>query len=156
MYESVVCILYLCIINVVVITAQPVNDIVCLTQNKTASFTCVVDGGGAGISSAGWHILVGGVYILVVGRERHTINPIRDGDIITDTLTVTNVSMNDNGALYRCQPFSNVISMSATLIVLGEVAVCLSCVFKTMDANVKSGLMIISDKYPPHLRLVAK
>ena len=87
-------------------------------------------------------ILDGGVYVSVVGREHHMVNPIRDGDIITDTLTITGVSVNDSGALYRCEPTRDVMSMPATLIVLSEVAVCLSCVFKTMDDNVKSGLMI--------------
>ena len=135
--------LYSRIINVVVITTQPGNDTVCFTQNRTASFTCVVDRGGVDISSGGWHILLdGGVYVSVVGRERHMVNPIRDEDIITDTLTITDVSVNDSGALYRCEPTRDVISMPATLIVLGEVAVCLSCIFKTMDANVKSGLTI--------------
>ena len=103
-----------------VITAEPMNITVCLTQNTTATFTCAVDRGDIGISSAGWQILVvGGVYVSVVGRERHMVNPIRDGDIITDTLTVTNVSVDDNGTQYRCQPFGDVTSISAIIKVLG-------------------------------------
>ena len=122
--------IYSCITNIVNITTQPMDDTVCLTQqDMTASFTCVVNRGGVGISSAGWHILDGGAYVLVVGRERHMVNPMRNGDIITDTLTVTNVSVNDNGSLYRCQPFGGVNSMSVTLIVAGEVVICLSCAF---------------------------
>ena len=41
------------------------------------------------------------------------------GDIITDTLTVTDVSVNDNGAQYRCEPLSNVISDVVTITLLG-------------------------------------
>ena len=110
---------YVCVINVVVIIIQPKDDTVCLTQSATATFTCVVDRGGVGITSAGWNILDGGVYVHIGGRPRHMDSPTRNGDIITDTLTVTNVSVDDNGALYRCEPLSDVISMPVTITVLG-------------------------------------
>ena len=107
------------IINVVVIT-QLMNVTVCLTQSTTASFTCVVDRGGIPITSAQWQIHVGGgVYISVTGIARHMVNSALNGDMLTDTLIVTNVSVNDNGALYRCQPSNNAISDVATLTVLG-------------------------------------
>ena len=100
------------------------NVTVCLTQSTTASFTCVVDRGGRAIFSTGWHILSEGQYVLVPdsGKPCHMISRSidEDGDIITDILTVTNVSVNDNGTLYRCQPLINVTSISATLTVLGE------------------------------------
>ena len=103
-----------------VITTQPMNVTVCLTQSTTARFTCMVDRGGVGISSAGWHILLdGGIYVSVAGRPHHMTNAIRDGDIIADTLTVTNVSVDDNGTLYRCEPFGDVTSMSVIIKVLG-------------------------------------
>ena len=120
MYMLYVNLHILYIINVVVITTQPINNTVCLTQSTTASFTCVVDRGGVGITSAHWHILAGGEYIPVGGRPRHMANPTRNGDILTDTLTVTNVSVNDNGAQYRCEPFGDVISMPVTITTLGE------------------------------------
>ena len=109
------------IINVVVITTQPMNVTVCLTQSTTATFTCVVDRGGVSIFTAGWHILDGGVYVPIpqTGRPRHMTNIIINEDIITDTLTVTNVSVDDNGTQYRCQPFGDVTSMSAIIKVLG-------------------------------------
>ena len=112
------------IINVVAIMTQPMNDTVCLTQNTTASSTCVVDRGGEeDIFSAGWHILTGGRYVLVPdsGRPRHMVSRSldEDTDTITDTLTVTDVSVNDNGALYRCEPTRDVISMNVTITVLG-------------------------------------
>ena len=106
---------------VVVITTQPMNVTVCLTQSTTATFTCVVDRGGVPITNAAWHILAGGRYLSVSGRSRHMIDHSRNGDIITDTLTVTDVSVNDNGALYRCEPDVGETSRSVTITVLGEI-----------------------------------
>ena len=103
------------------------NVTVCLTQTTTASFTCVVeDRGSIGVAIAGWYIRVGEeTYLLIppTGRDRHMTNVSTrmngNTNIVTDTLTVTNVSVNDNGAQYRCQPFGNVISDVVTLTVLG-------------------------------------
>ena len=111
----------ICIINVVNITVQPMNDTVCLTQSTTASFTCVIDRGSLPLTIAGWRILIRGFYISVHGRRRHMFNSVINNDIITDTLTVTDVSVNDNGAQYRCEPdIGNVTSITVTLTVLGE------------------------------------
>ena len=100
------------------------NVTVYLTQSTTANFTCVVGRRGAGgIFSAGWRILDGGRYVLVPdsGRPRHMVSRSMNEveDTITDTLTVTDVSVNDNGALYRCQPDDGVTSMNAIITVLG-------------------------------------
>ena len=100
------------------------NVTVCLTQSTTASFTCVVevvDREALGITSAGWQIYVGGGrYLALNGRFRHTTDDDVNGDIITDTLTITNVSVDDDGAQYRCEPvIGGVSSDDATLIVLG-------------------------------------
>ena len=116
------------IINVVTITTQPINATVCLTESTTATFTCVVDGGGTGITSAGWDILFRGTFISISGRDHHMSDSSVTGDTVTDTLTVTNVSVNDNGALYRCEPFGNVFSNIATLTVLGEIMYNLSII----------------------------
>ena len=116
MYISVYCFVSYII---VVITTQPMNDTVCLTQSTTASFTCVVDRGDEDITNTEWRILTGGRYRSVVGRPGHMVDPIRNGDIITDTLTITNVSVNNNNAQYRCQPDTDVISMPVILTVLG-------------------------------------
>ena len=100
---------------------QPMNDTVCLTQSTTATFTCVIDRGGTPLTTAGWRILDGGFYISVVGRSRHMLNStVNDTeDTIIGTLTITDVSANDNGAKYRCQPdIGDVTSMTVTLIVL--------------------------------------
>ena len=115
-----------------VITAEPMSATVCLTHSTTTNFTCVVDREGIGIFTAEWRMLEGGMYVSIpqIGRPHHMTNAIRDGDIITDTLTVTNVSVNNNGAQYRCQPVDDVTSMTVTITVLGEVVTCLSCAYK--------------------------
>ena len=111
-----------------VITTQPTNVTVCLTEDTIAIFTCIVeDRENLFIGDAGWQIHVGeGSYvpIPVTGRPRHTTNAIirMNGNIriITDTLTITNVSsVNDSNARYRCQPLDGVISDVVTLTVLG-------------------------------------
>ena len=111
------------IINVVVIITQPMNATVCLTQSTTATFTCVVDRGGRAIFTANWHILDGASYVPVPdnGRPRHMVSHSIDdeADTLTDTLTVTDVSVIDNGAVYRCQPLIDVTSINATITVLG-------------------------------------
>ena len=99
------------------------NVTVCLSQNITANFTCVVDVGSRSISSAGWQLLDEDVYISVVGRPRHLLDPRSDTvntrTIVTETLTITDVSVSDNGAKYRCVPFPGVISDVVTLTVFG-------------------------------------
>ena len=99
------------------------NVTVCLSQSTTANFTCVVDGGSTGITSVGWQILTGGFYAAVVGRDRHMLDPRTSinntGTIVTETLTVTDVSLSDNGAKYRCEPVLDVISDVVTLTVIG-------------------------------------
>ena len=130
-------VILLCIIIVVVITTQPMNVTVCLTQSTTASFTCVVDGGGIPIASAGWEIRVGErSYIPVVGINRHMVDLMKNGDIITDTLTVTSVSVNDNDAQYRCEPISNVNSDVVILTVLG---MCVYVIMHTVTVMKSSG-----------------
>ena len=99
------------------------NVTVCLSQSTTANFTCVVDAGSTPITTAGWQIMVGEFYISVIGRDRHMLDPrttpTNTGTMITDTLTVTDVSLSDNGAKYRCRPVDDVISDVVTLTVIG-------------------------------------
>ena len=121
--------LYYCIINlvlfynVVIIITQPMNVTVCLPQNATANFTCEVDAGSTSITTVGWQILDGTIYIPVVGRDRHMLDrrtsTTNGGTVITETLTVTDVSLSDNGAKYRCRPVDDVISDVVTLTVIG-------------------------------------
>ena len=105
---------------------QPMNVTVCLSQNTTANFTCVVDVQRTGITSAGWQLLLvdEGFYTTVVGRLRHMLDPrslvMNTGTIITETLTITDVSVGDNGTKYRCRPVDDVISDVVTLTVIGK------------------------------------
>ena len=88
-------------------------------------FTCIINRGNNGsINSIRWYISVGGGdFELVDGRPQHMVgNSITSMSIITGGLTVTNVTVNDNGTQYRCQPNnSNLISNVATLTVLGKI-----------------------------------
>ena len=114
------------IIIVVAITTQPMNVTVCLTQSTIATFICEVDTGGLNIGNAGWRILDEGRYLLADGLPRHMSNRNMNGNILTDTLTVINVSVNDNGAQYQCEPDDGVnrlMSIPATLTVLGEIII---------------------------------
>ena len=120
-----------CIINdvlfyiVVTIMTEPMNVTVCLSQSTTANFTCVVNGGSRNITTAGWQILDVDIYILVTGRARHILDPkttsTNTDTILTETLTITDVSLSDNGAKYRCRPVDDVISDVVTLTVIGKI-----------------------------------
>ena len=105
---------------------EPMNVTVCLSQSTTANFTCVVNGGSRNITIAGWQILDVDIYILVTGRARHMLDPratsTNTDTILTETLTVTDVSLSDNGAKYRCRPVDDVISDVVTLTVIGMYA----------------------------------
>ena len=113
-------------INIVIIVTQPMNVTVCLSQSTTANFTCEVDEGGTGITSTGWQILDEDIYLSVVGRSRHMLDvrANRRTIIITETLTIINVSVSDNGAKYRCEPIRDVISDVVTLTVIGTYLDC--------------------------------
>ena len=129
--SAVYCVINLALFhNVVIITSQPRNVIVCLSQTTTANFTCVVNAGSIGITSVGWNILVEEIYVSVVGRPRHMVDirtsVVNTDTVITETLTVTDVSLSDNGTKYRCQPFGDMISDVVTLTVIGKVVISLS------------------------------
>ena len=116
------------VLYIVTITTQSMNVTVCLSQNTTANFTCEINRGSISITSAGWQILDGGIYIAVVGRDRHMLDArlivTNTRNIITETLTITDVSVSDNGAKYRCRPFDDVISDVVTLTVIGMYLDC--------------------------------
>ena len=108
------------------------NVTVCLTQSTTATFTCIVNRGTSQITTVSWQILTGGEFISVSGRPRHMSNSALNGNTITDTLIVTDVSVNDNSAQYRCEPTDTVISNIATLTVIGTyvcIYVCIICMY---------------------------
>lgn len=93
----------------------------CLTQSTTAVFTCVVDRGSTSLTAIGWFIEEGVEFLTVTGRDRHMVTSNRVVDVITGTLTIINMTGNDNGAAYRCEPTRSVISNTVNLTALGEV-----------------------------------
>ena len=116
------------------------NVTVCLSQATTANFTCVVVAGSTPITSVGWQILTGGFYVTVIGRSRHMLDPrisiTNSGTTITETLTVTNVSLSDNGAKYRCRPLDDVVSDVVTLTVIGMYLDCCKHVIHTYVSKI--------------------
>ena len=139
------------------ILTQPNNVKVCLSQTTTANFICGVTALNTLITSVGWQILDGGIYKTVVGRSCHTVNhdQITANPITTiiGTLTVTNVSLSDNGAKYRCRPVDDVVSNVVTLTVIGMyVIIGLYCCkhslhnYQYNDRNTFGGLVGLSCK----------
>ena len=133
------------------------NVTVCLSQSTTANFTCVVDAGMTGITSAGWRILVEGFYVTVVGRARHMLDPRTSltnfGTILTETLTVTDVSVSDNGAKYRCRPVDNVISDVVTLIVIYRY-VCIMQAYVTLKFTFMCVSLCMQFKHVQHSQIL--
>jgi len=106
----------------VTITTDPMNMTLCLTQRNIAEFTCVVNTMGSPIFHISW-IIWDGCFFPTSGRPHHSDLSDRSGNITNSTLRVINVTMNDNGAEYRCEPESLVVSNSAFLTVLGEIII---------------------------------
>jgi len=108
----------------VAITTQPSNVTVC--SGGVAVFTCVLSGPSITaeeVTTAGWHIkgIQSGYFLLVSRRSRHTVNTTVIDGMLFDTLTITNVSHEDEGSQYRCvtthEVISNVVSITITGIV---------------------------------------
>ena len=93
---------------------------VCRTQRAEVQFICVVNLNGVNITAVQWQILVEGDFQSVQGMPRHMTENAMAADVITGTLEVTDVIMNDNGNRYRCSPTQTTMSGIATLTVLGK------------------------------------
>ena len=112
-----VCIIILYVLCTYVVEQHPLNTTVC--QHDNAVFTCVVFVP-SGIPSAPLWARNG----VTVDRMRHTITSNLTGGAtapayISGTVTVSNVTILDDGALYQCGiGFST--SYSATLNVVGK------------------------------------
>ena len=112
-----------CVITVVTITSNPMNITLCLPQSTTANFTCVVDTMGISITYVTWFILYNGTLISTNGRPYHSVETLPSSNMVTSTLRVISVSMNDNGAQYQCSPAFGIVSDPAFLTVLGEIII---------------------------------
>ena len=107
----------------VTITTQQNNVKVC--SGGEAVLTCVLSGKSitrGQITTAEWHIkgIENNTFLLVSRTPRHNINTtIFDGKLF-DILTVTNVSHEDEGSLYRCVVPNKVTSKIVSITVEGE------------------------------------
>ena len=117
-------------------------------------FICLINrGSNVNIDSIGWYISVGGgQFESVEGRPRHMIDSSTTGvTLITGELTVTNVTENDNGTQYRCQPNNaTLISNAANLTVLSKImsTVCVRmCTFSNPSKGYAYIFACIKDSY---------
>ena len=112
--------MYVCIY---VVVQHPTDTTVC--QDDNAAFTCVVFIQSGGLVIPGWLRNHTNVDIM-----RHTIVSNLTGGTttpayISTTVTVSNVTVFDDGVQYQCDILSLVTSNHATLKVLGEYMSCL-------------------------------
>ena len=104
--------------------SQPSNVTVC--TGGVAVFTCVVDKNGVSINNAGWQRFSQNYGFLSISfLPFHTSNVLVSGDTLTDRLTVTNLTYNNNEDIYRCRITDDVVSDMAYLIVAGSY--CITC-----------------------------
>jgi len=106
----------------VTIGDQPSNETVC--TGGDAVFTCVLAGLSITlrrITSAAWHIKKGGPFLSVSGRPRHNVTTAFIDNMLFDTLTVTNVSQEDEDSLYLCMVTSEVTSDIVSITVTGKI-----------------------------------
>ena len=94
----------------------------CIGENAT--FICEVNYKNRENTTLGWQILnMDGDFVSVIGRDRHSLNTTisAGGDILIESLTIADVTISDNGSLYRCNPVEFVLtSATASLTVAGN------------------------------------
>ena len=128
--------LFISIYAEVTVHVLPSSVSVCV--KGSATFTCTVSRPDGEITSAGWEILnMAGDFASVMGRDRHILNRTisSNGHTLIENLTIIDVTITDNGALYRCNPvplqlFNNTASLNVagiqnTLFVL--LCTCVHC-----------------------------
>ena len=59
-------------------------------------------------------------FVSVVNNDHHVIHQTVRNDTLTERLIITNVSMNDNGVLYRCMVTESVISNIVSILLAGN------------------------------------
>ena len=104
--------------------SPPMNVTVCTTVRTTAVFTCVIETSNSRITRVTWNIMTDDLGLIgVEGTERHMTSSNKSGNIINGTLTITSVSLSDNGAQYQCQVTDTIRSNIVTLTVLGQIII---------------------------------
>ena len=81
-------------------------------------FTCEVDKNGTSITTTGWQIFRQN-YGFVPVSENLIRNVVENGDSLTETLMITNVTYNNSGNMYRCRITDDIVSDIVYLIVAG-------------------------------------
>jgi len=126
------------------------NITLCVPQSDTAIFTCVVDPMGSFLTEVPWVIRNdNGALVSTGGRSRHSdsVDALPNGNI-TGRLRVINVTMNDNGAEYRCLPAVGVVSDPAFLTVLGEIIIISSInIYKYLHMYICNCILALCVKY---------
>ena len=111
---------YICISCIVILIRSPVNQLVC--AGETVNFTCVVMFTSGPLGAASWFTNNANN-----DASRETSHTVTDDSNersapanVTTVLTVTNVSISDNGADYTCGQGLNVISDTTFLTIFGK------------------------------------
>ena len=112
--------MYVCVLTCTVIIRSPVNQSACV--GESVNFTCVVMFTSSTPSATSWFTENGNVDAIAL--PDHTRIDDSNGRSapanVTTVLTVTNVSISDNGADYICVQGFNVRSDTVFLTVFGE------------------------------------
>ena len=98
------------------ITQHPGNDTFC--EGSNAVLSCVVFDNltETPADTTSWY-RDGNILVRLPDT---VINNTRDGDLVTSVLTIENVSLNDNGNGYYCEPAGNIESYTGVISVAGE------------------------------------
>ena len=123
------CTVLLCI--VIIVLLEPVDvTILCLTQSTIAEFECAVRNT-SGIPSIGWEVQFRDRNIQSVEGPRYMTNNSTAGSTTVAVLTITDVSVNDNGTQYRCVINNNMYTNFAILTVPGKIIIMCN-IFQTV------------------------
>ena len=110
-----------CLLSCLVIIKSPVNQSVC--AGETVNFTCIVMFTSGSLNFATWFSDNGNVLNLLGHTETNDINGCSAPANVTNVLSVTNVSISDNGRNYVCVQDLNTRSDTIFLTVIGELSV---------------------------------
>ena len=108
-------------------------------------FTCVLTGTSIikeDITAAGWQIKRSSFFLSVSGRHRHIISTTVNNDTLIGTLTVTNVSREDDGVPYRCMVTNRLTSNNVSITVIGTVLYCITKHLLRINKNELNGLLV--------------
>ena len=109
---------------VAIFRSPPMNVTVCTTARTIAVFTCIVETSSSLITTVTWNMMIDDIGLVgVERRERHMTNSNKSGNVINGTLTISGISVNDNGAQYQCEVTSSIRSNVVTLTVLGQIII---------------------------------